>query len=547
MSDDLVASDAPATGAQRGERFRGRRVASNSMAQTLGQILFTLIGFATTPILLSHIGLIEFGLWNLIMVAVSYVTVVDPGFGDLITRYGARAHLGDDPGLAAGLCSLATLAWLGFGVLGLPLLLWGVPAWIPHLGLPRGLASVAVDFFDWAYAYTVFSCVSAIMSARLTAIGDQWLVTLIDAVTRLLYGGILLAMLLTGSKLSALVVASTVQVVLTFAVTTGFVASRAGAPYGNPLRLHGDMVREATRFGGWLQLGGILELLTYETDAVVISTFVSVKRNGTYAIAQKPAGITTYFSFIAQSSMLAAISAAYAAGEGLAAMRRMYTRANRLVALLGSVIGGALLGTAPVFLAFWLGGYKGGIPLTDASTCLAVAALLIGLPRPAAAATIMAMGKVGLGVRAQAAAFVINLVLTVALVEPIGMLGVLVATVVAKLVATGYLLVRFHRMLGGTAHELLFSWAGKLLAAVCAGAGAARLVLLVLPDAVVHQRGAAAWGLGILGVVYLCVFALVIRVTRYFGADDLRWFEEILPGWLARLVGHRATWRLVGA
>lgn len=541
------AAAAPAK--ERGDEFRGRRVAVNSMTMLSGQVLFTLIGFVTTPVLLTHVGLLEFGLWTIVMSSVAYITVVDPGFGDLITRYGARAHLAGDRLLAARLCSLASLVWLGFGVVGLPLLLFGVPAWIPALHLHQGLASVALHFFDWAYAYTVFGCIQAILSSRLTAIGDQWLVTAIDAATRLLYAGILLGMLFTGSKLSALVVASTAQVLVTYAVTLGFVWSRAGAPYGNPFRLHGALVREATRFGGWLQLGGVLELLTYETDAFVVGTFVAghVKRVGTYGIGTKAAGMTTYFGFFAQSTLLAAISAAYAAGEGLEAMRRMYRRAVRLVALLGGTIAGGLLGTAPVFLAFWLNHYGGGIALTDAVTCLAVGALLVGLPRPAAAATIMAMGRVGIGVRAQFAAFCINLVLTIALVGPLGLLGVMIATLVAKVVATGYLLVRFHRLVEGSARELLFSWASKLALALGAGAGACRLALHFLPTSVVEHRGPAALGLLGLGILYLVVVAIVIRVTRFFSGEDLDWFVDILPGPLARLAASPVARLLVPA
>ncbi len=127
------------------------------------------------------------------------------------------------------------------------------------------------------------------------------------------------------------------------------------------------------------------------------------------------------------------------------------------------------------------------------------------------------------------------------------MIGVMLATVVAKLVATTYLLVRFHRIVEGSASELLFSWVTKLLLAIVAGAGAARLTLLFLPDAVVHHRGPAAAALAVLGVVYLVVFALVIRLTGYFSAEDLAWFAEILPGPLARVVSSRVTARLVGA
>jgi O-antigen/teichoic acid export membrane protein len=544
VSDEYAAADALTPSPARGEEFRGRRVAFNSMAMMIGQVVFTAIGLVTTPVTLSHIGLVEFGLWGIIFSAVGYITLLDPGFGDLITRYGARAHLEGNRALAARLCSLFTLVWLGLGAIGLPLLFWLVPKWVPYLHLSPGLNSVAIRFFYWGYLITIAGCVAAILSARLTAIGDQWLVTVIDAVTRVIYCVVLIVLLFSGFKLSALVIALSVQLGLTFIATIAFVIRRAGGPYGNPLRLHGDVVRETLRFGGWLQLGGLLEVLTYETDPLVIGTFVSVRRAGTYNIGQRVARQSTYFAFIAQSSILSAVSAAYAAKEGLHAMRRMYVRANRLVVLLGCIIGGAVLGTAPVIIAAWLGR---SYAYADLATCLAVVALMLGLPRPAVAAVIMAMGRVGLGVRAQAAAFAINLVLTLALVKPLGMFGVMLATVIAKLAATGYLLARFHRLVQSTARELLLSWLVKVLLAVSLAAGACRLILLYLPVSVVHDRLPALAALALLGVVYVLVFGVVLRVTRYFGTDDLAWFAEILPAPLARIAASSIVHRIVGA
>jgi O-antigen/teichoic acid export membrane protein len=544
VPDEHAATSADAA-AGRTEAFRGRRVAFNSMTLIGGQVLFTAIGLVTTPVALSHIGLLEFGLWTFIISTVGYITVVDPGFGDMITRYGARAHIEGDRALGARLCSLATLAWLGVGLAGLPLVLWLVPVLTSHFRphLNPGLALVATHFFYWGYAITIAGCVSAILSARLTAIGDQWLVTILDVVTRVIYGGILIGMLVGGYKLTAIVVATSVQLVLTFLVTLVLVVRRTGAPYGNPMRLHGSLVREVIRFGGWLQLGGVLELLTYDTDPFVIGTFVGLRKVGVYGLSQRAARQTTYFAFIAQASILSAVSAAYAAKEGLAAMRRMYARANRLVVLSGCLIGGGLIGLAPVFLAAWLGSYY---PYADIATCLAAVALLLGLPRPAAAAVIMAMGRVGLGVRAQAAAFAINLVLTLALVEPMGMYGVMLATVIAKLAATSYLLVRFHRLIEGSARELLFPWLVKLLAAIGAGVAVTRLLLIFVPISATHQRGPAIVALLALGTVYVLVTALVLRATSYFSNDDLSWFQEILPGRLARLFAHPATRWVLG-
>ena len=545
VSDERTPAGAEqAPSGARGQEFRGRRVAVNSMSMMVGQVVFTALGLVTTPVTLSHIGLAEFGLWGIISAVVGYITVLDPGFGDLITRYGARAHLEGNRALAARLCSLFSLVWIGFGLLGLPLVLWGVPRLIPYFHLSPGLASIAEQFFYWGYLITIASCVLALLSSRLTAIGDQWIVTVVDAVTRIVYCVVLFALLFGGLKLSALVIATSVQVALTYVVTVILVVRRIGGPYGNPFRLHGSMVRETTRFGGWLQLGGLFEVLTYETDPLVIAIGVSVPRAGTYSIGQRVARQSTYFAFMAQSSILSAISAAYAAREGLGAMRRMYARANRLVVLLGCVIGGAVLGMAPVVIAAWFGR---PYAFADLATCLAVIALMIGLPRPAAAAVILAMGRVGIGVRAQAAAFGINLVLTLALVEPMGMFGVMLATVIAKLAATGYLLARFHRMVKGSARELLFSWLYKVLAAVLVGAGASRLVLAYLPTSVVTHRGPALAGLVLLGVVYILAFSVVMRMTKYFRRSDLDWFAEILPAPLARVASSSLMHQLVGA
>ena len=163
------------------------------------------------------------------------------------------------------------------------------------------------------------------MSARLTAIGDQWLVTLIDAVDAPPVRRDPARDAAHRRKAQRPRRRLDRPAGPHVRVTTG--SSRRGPAPRMATRSRSTATWSARRraSAAGSSSAAILELLTYETDAVVISTFVSVKRNGTYAIAQKPAGMTTYFSFIAQSSMLAAISAAYAAGEGLAAMRRMYT------------------------------------------------------------------------------------------------------------------------------------------------------------------------------------------------------------------------------
>ena len=192
-------------------------------------------------------------------------------------------------------------------------------------------------------------------------------------------------------------------------MTLGFVWRRAGAPYGNPFALHGALVREATRFGGWLQLGGVLELLTYETDAVVISTFVSgLQHTGTYGHRAACGG---------HDDVLRLLRAVLDAGRDLGRLRGRRgprrrcagctrravpaRRAVRRVHRRRPARDGARLhgrsgsATTP---AAW------GSPTPRcASRSPPCSSACRGPRRPP---SIMAMGRVGLGVRAQLAAFV---------------------------------------------------------------------------------------------------------------------------------------------
>jgi hypothetical protein len=210
----------------------------------------------------------------------------------------------------------------------------------------------------------------------------------------------------------------------------------------------------------------------------------------------------------------------------------MATKANRLACMLGVALGSMVLGCAPVLLAAWLGHryYQ-----ADLATCLMTIGLLIGIPRQTGGVTIYAMGRVGYGARARVVALVVNLVVTVALVGPLGMPGVLIGTVLAIITSTAYLQIRVNQLLGIGLWESTGRWALPLVLATIPAVILDRIVLELLPASVQSHRIDALGALVILTIVNYVSFIMGLRASRFLGPDDVAYLRTALPGPVARL------------
>ncbi len=544
MINDPRPSDAP----RRGHEYRGARAASNTLVVALGQFVVLCIALLTTPIAINRIGLDEFAIWTVAVTTIGYLTAFDPGFADMVTRYGALARVRGETHVAARICALGSLAWIGFGLVFLVPVILLVPVLVDHMGLHPGLEHVASTFFYWSFGLVIFSSLLATLSGRLSAAGDQWLVTTIDVVTRVLYALTLIALLFHGWRLSAIAVATTVQYTLAFLATYVCIHVRQGRPYASPRGLDRHQLREVSRFGGWLQINSILDTLTNETDPLVLALLVGSEATAFWGLANRLARQITYFAYIPQGNILPVMAASYAADEGIAHMRRLYVRAQQIIVFLGAFLAGTIIAFGPLMFKVWLGlPYRGA----DLATVLVALTLMAGLPRPATANAILALGRAGYGVPATILAFVVNVVFTLALVGPFGLTGVLVGTLAAKVVATGYLLKRFCHLVESSFREIVWPWLLPLLGVTAVSAGLGRWALSLFPNLInttnatthvsVHHpsRLVALVILVVLGLGYTVVYATGLKVTRYFRASDLRWVRSSAPGPLGRVLSPR--------
>ena len=458
--------------------------------------------------------------------------MLDPGTSGVVARFGAMAHVRGDTKEMARLTSLGSLAWIGLGILGIPLLIFVVPLLAHYIHVPHTSTQTIITFFYFGFALVIYDAVENVITGQLMAIGLVWLSTVIDIGSRLLYAVALVIGFVAGLGLWALILASFFQTTIALAATIIVAWRQSGFPYGNPFKLDRSVVREVTRFGGWAQLTGILDTLTYSTDSIVIGSFVSVSAVGVANVASRVARQIPYFATVPEATM-PAMAAAQQAGEGPKGIARMSIKTNRISFLIGAVIASLILGTAPVLLAAWLGHQYSD---ADIATCLAAVALLLGMLRQTAGIGIFALGRVGYGARARVVAFFVNIVVTLALVKPLGMPGVLIGTLVAVITSTTYLQIRVNQLLDLDGWNSVWSWALPLITATVPAILVDRIALLFLPASVQLHRGPAFLALCLLGVLNYVALFLGLRASRYLGPDDVGYLKRAVPGPVRKLV-----------
>jgi O-antigen/teichoic acid export membrane protein len=522
---------------QRGDEHKGGRILANSAVMTAGQIVVVAIGFILTPVIIANVGIAMFGAWGIFTTAAGYITILDPGTSGIVTRFGAMAHVRGDKKEMARLTSLGFASWALLGLLVTPVMLVVIPLLASHIHVAGTSTHELSVFFWWGYALVIFTAMQAVLSGQLTAIGLLWVTTVIDVSCRLFYGVVLVVGFVAHMGLWALIVASFAQGIAVMASTFIISWRTYGFPIGNPAKLDRAVFREVRRFGGWAQVTSVLNTLTYSTDPIVIGTFVSAGAAGVANLGSRLARQIPYFATVPEAT-LPAMSAAQQAGEGPEGIARMSIRSNRISYLLGAGVASIIVGAAPVILALWQGR---SYSEADLATCIVAGSMLASMLGQTAGIGIYAMGKVGYGVRARFAGFIVNLVATIALAIPFGMPGVLLGTLLATLTTNGYLQIRVNQLLDLNGWTSVWQWMLPLIAATAPAIVSDRLLIAFMPASVQHHRLPALIAFGALLVVNYLVLLVGLRAWRYLGDQDVAFLRRSLPGPVRKVLSPRVV------
>lgn len=525
-----------------------RTLTRNTLFNIGGRICEAMVSLVLMYYIYTRVGLAYSGLWGLVGAAIGYVSLVDLGlgsaYGKFIAEYNARR---DREGISSVVSTgLAFYATLGIVVVtaGWPcvdtLMMWmasrrgadGMP-----LHDPVFVADMRFLLFGALLLFAASNCVAP-FSAVQTGLQRMGVTNVISTVLAFGKAGATVVFLELGFGVRGLLYANAV-VFIGFAAAT-IVSAFVLAPGLRiaPRYLRGRTFRTLLGFGWRTQVGRLANLVTFDTDILVIGfALQQFDRLGLYKFGVELANKMRQIPVMLLGAILPAAADLDARAEH-ERLQRLYVLSTKYVSVLLVPLAAFTVGAAGPLMRTWLGS---GFETSAWVLRIIAAGYIANVFAGPGISVALGMGRADLQMYSGILAMIINIALTVVLYMWIGFYGIPIATAASLFITTGWFIVVMKSVIGVSAGTLL---RGTLLWPACASLPG--FLVCVIGDLWSAQfdgrlpNAAAAGTLALfLGISYL----VLIRLTPFLDAFDLDFLGNSLA--LRRVPGF-AQWARIG-
>jgi O-antigen/teichoic acid export membrane protein len=473
------------------------QLARNVATTYVARFAIVCSGLFLFPFVTHHVGLSQYGLWLLVNGVTVFFLTADFGMGTSVVRYVAEAHAADDIERMNGVVASTAAFYLGLAVLAATLfagcfaLFWGAFN-IPDAD--RGVAAQMVALV--AIGQLLIGLPLGVF--RQTLVGLQRM----DLVNSIMLGQTVLrvagvtAAILAGAGILGVVVVEVAAFILVGATSAVLCHRMQPGLRVRPGRVSLPLLKSMAPYSAQVFVIGIAALAILQTDDAIISLFLPVAAVAIYGSAWR---IYQVCRDVAEAVMGAVVPHATRAGAQARwdVLRDIHVRWTKYSnAVLLAIAVPAIVFAEPV-LVIWLGERFAAAGVVAQ---ILVGGMLLNNIHLVGTGLLTGLGRISAYARYQVAWAAGNLVVSVALVQWLGLRGVALGSVVPLLVLEPLFVRAALRELGQPAGRFL----GGALARPYAAALLA-LPVLVLPALALRPDGIAPI-LG-LSLVWLAAFA----------------------------------------
>jgi len=424
----------PALKAKLKDDPRLARVLKGGISGVAGKVTAVLVNVVSLPITIRYLGPEQYGFWVTISTTVTMFAVLDLGIANTLTNSISRAYAERSQEMAKRY--YATAFWVTstivvlLGILGV--IIWPHIDWQRLFGLSEPkIAQKAGQCAAISFGYVLLSLPLGLAN-RVMGGYQRVPVTNMFAMLNSVFGllAIILVIRIHGSVV-ALMAAFCVAMLTGTALLNLWMGLRHEPRIRpNPRRVHLSVAREIMSHGMLffiLQLSG---LIVFNTDNLIIAHFLGAEQVTPYAVTSKVVGYAAMLQSLLVPSLWPAFSEAYVRRD-LTWIRKAYQRVMRGTLL--TVIPTALvLGFAGRWIiGLWAGKAAVPSPALLWGMCFWTVLLSITVNQ---GALLAATQHIKLQAIYSSLSAVLNLILSIILVQRIGAIGVLLATIISYIV-----------------------------------------------------------------------------------------------------------------
>ena len=499
------------------------RLMAGTLSTLFNRFFVLAVAFFLTPFVVHSIGVEAYGLWAVMGSVVNYLGLLDCGVGSGFVKYLAEFLERREHNEVRQVMTFGALFYLGFGLVVLPLVYLLAPHIVIHLRLDARYLTAASNLLVLVVVYFVMSNMLGIFGAFVAAMQRTELGGLIDSFSHLVYAISLVIFLHLQYGVYAIPAAVFCALGAGALIKIGFVYRTFGNPWSNPFRWERQLLRRVFRFGFWMQVNALTSIINFETDRIILGTFVSVTSAGYYELGNR----LSVLDRILPQALLFPLFPATSALDGRQdhdQINVVYLRGTRYMALITFVIAGFLIGAGPQILKVWMGQRLPYVTLIMAALLISY---LVNNLTGVGTMIVRATGQPQYEAYYTIVFAIVNVALTLILTPFFGLMGVVGATVIGNIVGSFYFIWLFHRLRGLSWHSAIGSWLWPLTAGTTIASVILWMACEALPATWFDSRIDGFCALGGLGIAYLGLAWALLWILRFWKTEDSKLVHQV--------------------
>lgn len=427
----------PDQGSESSGRSETRGIFRNTAAQSLPVVTTFLFGFILAPIMLSRLGLAQFGVWAVTGALAQYARLLDLGITNSISRFVALYDAEGNRRKVEETIGIGVIAASAAGLLALIAATVAAPLVQEVLGVisTGEMRVVLLSAAGITAAYLLAAVLSAV-PIGLRQMAPPNIAATAGNVVNFLAS---LAALALSTKLEVYALANLAAALVGTLFAVVALLWVWARPYiRRPTRGHS---RRIVGFGVKSQLVTLADLVNVQTDKLIIAAMLGPRIAGTYEIANRVVQGVFSLGVLTLSALIPTATADLVkrGKQVIVEYLGRYTVRSLAIAL---PLFGAVCVSAPYLLQAWLN----EIPHESVQIiCLLSLSFAVNMTTGVAMTLVVSDGAPGLVAQTATLLVVLNVAATLAAAPVFGLWGVLVATVAAQIAASSIFLIRFHR------------------------------------------------------------------------------------------------------
>jgi O-antigen/teichoic acid export membrane protein len=430
-----------------------RHVLLSSVSNYIGRFVNIAIWFVLTPFILNELGAETYGLWALVGSVVAYAYLLDFGIANAVTKYVAEYRARGDVEKAHSIIATALCINLGLGFLVILMSAVLAPWFTELFNVAPADQKTAAWLFFLAGAGVGLTIPGAMVTAVLRGLQRFDLMNIVGVMATIVsaaatflvlrLGGGVLGLALVGISVSIVV-----QLLSIFCVYRIAPELRFGTIV--PSRSHLKILVSYSSSLFLMNLGGYLES---RSDEIVIGAYMPVSEVTPYNLARRLSTLPQTFTEQFLSLILPMASEIHAR-EDSTQMRSLYLVSTRITLLTSIPIGMILIVLGSSILTVWVGAEYAAYSYL---VVILVTATLIDTSQWPAGFILQGMARHSPLAIMTIASGVSNLILSILLVNRLGLLGVALGTLVpTTIICIGFVTPYAMRVIGVPVRDLYF-------------------------------------------------------------------------------------------